>query len=277
MPAALESSAAWLVFGYLQVVAAGSARVVQEIVFTSVSAPVVDEVDATRQTITLLVVSLVAIAVLLAVLTVWYWHYTSPKRRARELLIDLDGMGRTDGDGPMAMPAAGGPADGSAPAPGKAAVRGNAAEPGPTESVDGPIVVPVAPAATRPAVRPARVVPSSTRIDIPSRSPAHAARSAADRAMAGVNADRAAAIVESVRRSDGGGPTDGDRSVPVAPVTVPSSSAPVQPGPTPVVRDEVAAARARRADPPAGQPAGEGLSDDDWAAVMRSAFDRLDR
>lgn len=47
------------------------------------------EADETRQAVTLLIVCLVGIAVMLAVLTVWYWLFTSPKRRAGRLLKDL--------------------------------------------------------------------------------------------------------------------------------------------------------------------------------------------
>ncbi|MEM9656133.1 MAG: hypothetical protein AAGA65_28860, partial [Actinomycetota bacterium] len=47
------------------------------------------EPDETRQAITFLIVCLIGIAIMLGVLTVWYWHYTSPKRRAEMLLADL--------------------------------------------------------------------------------------------------------------------------------------------------------------------------------------------
>jgi hypothetical protein len=41
------------------------------------------EADETRQTVTLLIASLIGIAVALALLTVWYWRYTDPRRRHR--------------------------------------------------------------------------------------------------------------------------------------------------------------------------------------------------
>ncbi len=47
------------------------------------------EADETRQAVTLLIVCLVGIAIMLAALTVWYWLFTSPKRRADRLLADL--------------------------------------------------------------------------------------------------------------------------------------------------------------------------------------------
>ena len=39
------------------------------------------EADETRQTVTLLIISLVGIALALTVLTVWYWFYTDPSRQ----------------------------------------------------------------------------------------------------------------------------------------------------------------------------------------------------
>ncbi len=48
------------------------------------------ETDGTRQAITSLIVGLVLVAALLAGLTVWYWFYTSPKRRARSLFEEMN-------------------------------------------------------------------------------------------------------------------------------------------------------------------------------------------
>ena len=43
------------------------------------------DTDETRQAITMLILGLVGIAVLLSLLTIWYWRFTSPKRRALAL------------------------------------------------------------------------------------------------------------------------------------------------------------------------------------------------
>ncbi len=39
--------------------------------------------DETGRTITLIIVALLVVALLLAVLTVWYWRFTDPKKRVR--------------------------------------------------------------------------------------------------------------------------------------------------------------------------------------------------
>ncbi len=53
------------------------------------------EAEQTEQAITGLIVLLLVVAALLAVLTVWYWIHTSPRRRARQAnqvpIVDLDG------------------------------------------------------------------------------------------------------------------------------------------------------------------------------------------
>ncbi|MDA3041053.1 MAG: hypothetical protein O3C27_16285 [Actinomycetota bacterium] len=62
--------------------------------------------DETGQTIRLIIMGLLAVAVLLALLTVWYWRHTDPRRRLRpvadpivipEPLVDARGRGAGEG------------------------------------------------------------------------------------------------------------------------------------------------------------------------------------
>lgn len=89
---ALESPAVWLGHGYLQLVAAANSGLADGTAEGSAGGEVLAQVaepDETRQAITFLIVCLIGIAILLAVLTVWYWQFTSPKRRASSLPSDL--------------------------------------------------------------------------------------------------------------------------------------------------------------------------------------------
>ncbi len=61
------------------------------------------ENDETRQTVSLLIACLVGIAIALAVLTVWYWFYTDPKRQP--------GRGQSEGSTPELLDAGGDPSD----------------------------------------------------------------------------------------------------------------------------------------------------------------------
>ena len=273
----------------LQFVAATTARLVGTVVagtasVGTVSAVVVGEVDETRRTITVLVVSLIVIAVILTALTVWYWFYTSPRRRADELMVDLDQLARTERSAttivmdeplietevPDPLPS---PSAHPATLPARIVSSGRAtptvtpepqADPLPTPaaaavagSVEAAstVAVPVEDQPTR-THRPARLTPDRPTPDRPTP-------------------DRTAAIVDTVARSGGG--QAGQSSPPrPAPVTMQGRLGPAAPQPAPVVRDEVAVARARRRGDQTADT-GEGLSDDDWAAVMRSAFAKLDR
>ena len=89
---ALESPAVWLGHGYLQLVAAANSGLAESTAEGTAGGEVLAQVvepDETRQAITFLIVCLVGIALLLSILTVWYWHFTSPKRRASSLLTEL--------------------------------------------------------------------------------------------------------------------------------------------------------------------------------------------
>jgi hypothetical protein len=46
------------------------------------------EAERTQRAVTVLVIMLLVVACLLAALTAWYWHHTSPGRRARQLNLD---------------------------------------------------------------------------------------------------------------------------------------------------------------------------------------------
>ena len=67
------------------------------------------EAEQTERVITGLIVLLLVVAVLLTVLTIWYWIHTSPKRRAREVPpqapINLNGpQGQVGADPTMVQP-----------------------------------------------------------------------------------------------------------------------------------------------------------------------------
>jgi hypothetical protein len=56
-----------------------------------VLAVLASESQQTQQFITVLVVALAAVGVLLAILTVWYWRYTNPRRRLRRVFPEPQG------------------------------------------------------------------------------------------------------------------------------------------------------------------------------------------
>lgn len=67
--------------------------------------------DNTGRTIRLIIVGLLAVAVLLALLTVWYWRHTDPRRRLRPV-ADPVGVQEQSYAHPGPVPDAGSPAAG---------------------------------------------------------------------------------------------------------------------------------------------------------------------
>ncbi|MFV0526093.1 MAG: hypothetical protein ACK5RL_16525 [Acidimicrobiales bacterium] len=68
----------------------------------------VTEAERTTQTFTALIIALVVVAVLIGILTIWYWRHTSPKRRYRRRVegaqprrqeVEHDRYDRYDDDG----------------------------------------------------------------------------------------------------------------------------------------------------------------------------------
>ena len=50
----------------------------------------VTEAQQTERAITALIALLLVVAAMLAVLTVWYWRHTSPRRKARHVFSEID-------------------------------------------------------------------------------------------------------------------------------------------------------------------------------------------
>ena len=197
------------------------------------------EADETRQTVSFLIACLVGIAIALALLTVWYWFYSDPKRRAEDQGRSelLDGSAEPDPGPPRVEAAAPASETGANPRPGllDGTGGGDAADPGGLVSSDhlrtddqadfvtGPMMarqtwdfVAAAKRAEDDPKPPERVLHSAApRIDVP------------DRTVAEDQAEESA--------------------------------------------DELAVARRRRE-----RQASRGLSDDAWAAGQRSVFDKLD-
>ncbi len=338
---ALESPAVWLGHGYLQLVAAASSGLAESTAEGTAGGEILGQVaepDETRQAITFLIVCLVGIALLLAVLTVWYWHFTSPKRRASALLDDL---GHYESDPAAAMPAPESP-------PMLAGVGGPSAAPdhlrlpapAPAPAIDdrttsAPAFAAAGPTTVEPgAVAPRTVEPAGTPPLTPPKLPTNTPRRHVEPAPARINrpvtVKRGPATprrIEVAARTATNGPagrTDGsgESAEPIFPDRVPKvdrkssadsapppvetktgTSAPPDPAPT---APRTAKANAKRpatakrpaavSPPPAahqqskrsamppvaaktsGAAAGqEGLSDDDWAAVMQSAFSKLQK
>lgn len=208
------------------------------------------EADETRQAITFLIVCLVGIAVLLSLLTAWYWQFTSPERRSEHLLTDLNHYEQT----------------------GAVVAAGELSE----VMVDGAprsVLAGVAPSVDD-GNRPPMVAQfPAQRIEVPER--------AAGRPLT------AEARIEVANRLGPPAPPE----QPERPTTANKPMAgPKQQFVTTGAADSTSASppRARTAGPKAGSVASscessttntsdgaDGLSDEDWAAVMKSAFDKL--
>ena len=230
------------------------------------------EADETRQAVTLLIVCLVGIAIMLALLTVWYWLFTSPKRRAMRLLHDL---GHYE----------------------SGVAESGVAESGAAESVpreEEPVGVPAGPAILSEsselmssmlaeAESPVDEVVERQRLRSVAQTVAEPTSGADDDGTTTVEpADKTPArpprpmrVVSSapdtIRRPDAR-PTGPPRPSP-APVAARAKPRPL-PGARSATDDELAKARQRREKRTREQ---EGLSDDDWAAAMKSAFNHLNR
>ncbi len=201
------------------------------------------EADETRQAITFLIVCLVGIAVLLTLLTVWYWRYTSPSRRAELATAKADrpepaaAVVIIDDDQPSGAVSAG--AESLDTGPVAAGTQGSeSSEPDSSES--------------EPPGRTPLVVPSRReRIEVVERS------------VSGRPVQVAAAAASSGESPSAQTDTEIDPSQADATTTVRTKGPLVGAGVT---------------KSPTSEPmAGDGLSDDDWAAVMKSAFDKLQR
>ena len=236
------------------------------------------EADETRQAITFLIVCLVGIAALLSALTAWYWHHTSPRRQPAAAPGALvaphrePAIGRSDPQPPPPLVDPGATVDpstasatGESPAPELVtASMASVALGGPEEIVDpapGRIDVPDRPAARAPS--------AVARIEVMDRWPQRS---------------RASAVgATTARNGSGPGPGAVSRSSPDQrvgrPHTGPSGrrngNGGSVDGPIPgrgdgVDRsDDLLEARQRR------RRSSEVLSDEDWAAVMKSAFDKM--
>ncbi len=231
------------------------------------------EADETRQAITFLIVCLVGIAVMLSALTAWYWHHTSPKRQpaaAPGLVVDPQddpAVGPSDPQPPPPLVGAA-PIEGSSVPAAVSAAGGEAAEP--------ELVIASVEAET--VGRSATVVgPSRGSIEAPERAAALAAMSAGGIEGLDRRADRAGAppvapsSVGNGRATEGGraaGSTHGSGGRRGQPAPVGRGPG-RPPGDGPADRDEPVEAR-RAQDREA-----DVLSDEDWAAVMKSAFDKM--
>lgn len=50
----------------------------------------VTEAQQTERAITALIILLLVVALMLALLTAWYWRYTSPRRYVRKAMVEAD-------------------------------------------------------------------------------------------------------------------------------------------------------------------------------------------
>lgn len=321
-----ESPAVWLGHGYLQLVAATNSRLADAVAEGIAEGELLGQVgqpDETRQAITFLIVCLVGIAVLLGVLTIWYWQFTSPKRRAKSLLSDLghyeaDQTGAPSTEVPV-------PTEVLVPAEVASSViiesKSNKqttglSTPVPSEDSESspaaPIAKPGPPLDEAPA--PARMPTSSEPTVPPTALPAAASVAppmmppASNRPLRSNPSDRNRAAAKTGQRTQA--KSQSPKSVPVGPSRIevadrrrpPSDNTPIFPkreqnpaaatitqrgplqAPAAASRRPKPATKDRTADdpmrPPSQQNTGdmtgqEGLSDDDWAAVMQSAFSKL--
>ena len=212
------------------------------------------EADETRQAVTLLIVCLIGIAFMLSLLTVWYWLYTSPKRRSERLLADL---GHFD---PGAAEWADADEASQPPAPVLATAKADD-----TTAQAAAITAEV----TAPVAKPE---PSKPKLE---------------NLLSSLLAEREPMAISEPSPSSEMAPSSEMDSAKAA--DTPDSTEPTRSASKPA-HDELARARQRRAKrvgksakqgastgaSPGASP-GEGLSDDDWAAVMKSAFNQLNR
>jgi hypothetical protein len=208
------------------------------------------EADETRQTMTMLIGSLVGIAVLLALLTVWYWFHTDPKRRSRDNRV-ADG----DGDVAVADPAP----DRPAPDPVAAGIVSTPAPP--------PLSVPPAPAEDAEAED---AEPEPERVVSEGAAPECAEPEDAEPAVAGpVLASQTWDFVAAARRAEEEGLHILQPTRPAVPrIRVSGRSGADGEDDD---GDELAVARRRRE-----REAARGLSDEAWESVRRSVFNKLE-
>lgn len=67
-----------------------------DVLIPSSSIVAVTEAQQTERALTALVWLLVVVAALLALLTIWYWRHTSPKRRMRHYAAHIDQVSRPE-------------------------------------------------------------------------------------------------------------------------------------------------------------------------------------
>ena len=217
------------------------------------------EADETRQAVTLLIVCLIGIAFMLSLLTVWYWLYTSPKRRSERLLADLGHFDPEAGEWAGADEA-------SQPPPPVLATAKADDTPAQAAAITAEVAAPVA-----------KPEPSKPKLEnLLSSLLAEREPMATSSEMAPSSEVAPSSEMDSAKAAD-----------------TPDSTEPTRSASKPA-HDELARARQRRAkrvgksakqgastgaSPGAssGASTGEGLSDDDWAAVMKSAFNQLNR
>ncbi len=265
------------------------------------------EADETRQAITFLILCLVGIAAVLLALTAWYWHFTSPRRRAEALLSELGhfepGPDLAD-ESPQSTVSAGAAlmADamasvagaGSGGAAGSSGSGGSTVSRGSDPPLGPPPPAPRNDAAPEDAALEDDAAPEDAALEddaAPEDAELAGSDGAGSIAARGPHRwdfpDRRSA---ARRRERPAGPP---RTEPPGPAATPNHDAQRSPGaPSGRTRprigparrrgqvgaadqerhgDELAAARRRR------DRRQEALSDDDWASVMQSVFDRLDR
>lgn len=216
------------------------------------------ETDDTRSAITFLIVCLIGIAVLLSLLTVWYWRFTSPRRRLAE---------------------AAAPAVIRAPVPVSAGPEDLVIDPGQPQTGSPAHRTPPRGRPVKPRLRPVEVDPVHVAV-------AEQVGAAGDRVGVStrIEVEERGRPAPASTPEPNSEPTPASEPVPapvpaVAAVTLvlePRSTsrvaAPARPGTHLDVRSPGEAAPVT--DPAADDQA-PALSDDAWAAAMRSAFDRL--
>ncbi len=220
------------------------------------------EADETRQAITFLILCLVGIAVLLALLTLWYWIFTSPKRRlaatAKSTLASADEVEASGSD------------------PDRSATLSESSEllNRTLSDSDDPTDTEADSAEREPH-----------RIEVPDRSPAVPEPAAAE------TGSIESAPAEQAPTVPVGGTRKPVERIPAAAastvrVTKPISAAKAQSKSAAKAQSKSAAkAQPEAAAEPQSGAAGNGrpkaertqeaLSDDAWAAAMKSAFDKL--
>lgn len=200
---------------------------------------------------TMLIASLIGIAVLLALLTVWYWFYTDPKRHA-------PGRRRSA------------PVESVAPAGGEFERE---LDPSPPGSDPGPALVPEPRERPEPPMAAASTAistdASTTSATVPDGSGPAEVPDGSEEAPGPVLASQTWDFVAAARRAE----EDGVRiRQPLRPA-VPRIQVSGRSGPEDEQDDgdELAVARRRRE-----REAARGLSDEAWESVRRSVFDKLD-